>query len=255
MKRGTARAIDRSVVLLATLCLAGHSYHVPSARFWSSVLQNRSYLLLALLVVVAVFGALTPFESWRARSLSKRNVIMRRRILVTFGRILEIGNKIDPPLETGDLALHVWQRRRSLCHPVSGKLRRLSTYRMAAAPANRSFSPRKGVGAVGLCWEKDHEYTFDATEIAGKLITERDFIQHMVDRGAESVMNLTWQDFNRVKHRTALFAVPIRNGRNKFAGCLSVDASRGYQTLNQPALIEEMTKLGLDIASDDFECT
>lgn len=255
MKRVVARAIDRSIVLLATLCLTGNAYHVPSAQFWSSILQDRPYLPLVQLGIVAVFGVLTPFENWRARSLSDRNVGMRRRMLSTFGRILEIGNKVTPPLDTGDLAMHVWQKRKSLRHPLSGTLKRLSTYRMATAPANRSFSPKKGVGAVGLCWEKDREYTFDAAEISEKLTTKAAFTVHAERFGSESVMNLTWQEFERVKHRTALFVVPIRNGRNKFVGCLSVDASRGYQTLKRRELIEEMSNLGLAIALDEFECT
>jgi hypothetical protein len=153
LTRGTAKLADRLALLLATLCLAGNAYHVPSADTWSSILQGRPYLLPLFLLIVGVFGAFTPFEQWHSRSVADQNVMMRRSILSTFGRVLEIAGDIDPPLETGDLALHVWRKHRSIRHPVSGTLKRVASYRMATSPMNRPFSPAKGVGAVGMCWQ------------------------------------------------------------------------------------------------------
>jgi len=255
MKRRGARAADKTALMAATLCLAGNSYKVPSPAFWDSLLQGRSYLLLGLLALVGVFGALTPFESWHARSLADRNVTTRRQIMSSFGRILEISNGVDPPLPTGDLALHVWKRQRTLRHPVHGVLKRVATYRMAVSPMNRSFTPVRGVGVVGLCWKKDHEYRFDVTSLADELTDEGKFLSYVDEHGSEAVMNLNWVEFQQLKHRAALFATPIRNGRTKFVGCISVDASRGFSVLNCRELIEEMSSLGLAIGREEFECT
>ncbi|GAA4538382.1 hypothetical protein [Amycolatopsis samaneae] len=254
MKLGTAKVLDRSVLLLATLGLAGNAYHVPSAGTWSAILGGRPYLLLVLLVIVGVFGAFMPFESWYRRSLLNRSVTIRRRILSSFGRVLEIGNQVDPPLDTGDLALHVWRRTRGIRHPFGGKLTRVATYRMATFPMNRSFSPAKGVGVVGMCWERDREIRFDAADAAEKIQSEEDYDRYVAEHGAEAVMHLTWRQFDHVKHRTALFAVPIRDGRNRFVGCVSVDASHGYKYLNRRELFEEMSNLGLAIGQDEFQC-
>ncbi|MFI6306217.1 hypothetical protein ACIBCH_30420 [Amycolatopsis thailandensis] len=255
MRLMTAKAADKAVLLSATLCLAGKAYNVPSRTFWDDVLSGRPYLLLIFLVVAGVFGALTPFESWQRRSFVDRNVVMRRRILSTFGRLLEISAEIDPALETGDLALHVWRRKRTLRHPVHGVLKRLSSYRMSSFPATRSFAPSRGVGAVGLCWLRDREVWFDVAPLAAELTDPEKYYDHANRYGRESVMNLSWEEFDALKHRAALFVTPIRSGRNKFVGCVSVDASRGYDVLKRRQLLEEMTNLGMAIGREDFECT
>lgn len=255
MKRATAKAADKTVLLSATLCLAGKTYHVPSQPFWSSLLQERPHLMLAFLVVAGVFGAFTPFETWQRRSLADRNVAMRRRILSTFGRLQEISAEVRPALPTGDLALHVWRKRRTLRHPVRGVLKRVATYRMSSYPANRRFSPTMGVGVVGLCWQRDREVGFDVAPLARALTNEQAFDRFVEQHGPEAVMNLDWEAFEEVRHRTALFATPIRNGRNRFVGCVSVDAGHGYEILHSRELLEEMSNLGSAIGREDFECT
>ncbi len=255
MSRMTAKSADKVILLSATLFLAGKAYNIPSKAFWDALLSGRSYLLLIFLVVAGVFGAFTPFESWRRRSFVDRNVIMRRRVLSTFGRLLEISAEIEPPLETGDLALHLWRRKRTLRHPVHGVLKRLSSYRMSSFPATRTFAPVRGVGAVGLCWLHDREVAIDVAPLVAALTDPAKYDDHVARHGKESVMNLSWEQFQALKHRTALFVTPIRSGRNKFVGCVSVDAGSGYEVLNRRQLLEEMTNLGMAVGREDFECT
>lgn len=255
MKQLTAKLLDRSALLLATLGLAGKAYDVPSKQFWNSLVHGHGYVPLVLLGLAGVFGALTPFESYYKRSMLDRNVTIRRRILAGFGRMLEISGRIQPPLDTGDLAMHIWRRKRTLRHPVSGVLVRVSTYRMSTHPLNRRFTPKKGTGVVGLCWQFNKETFFNAEPLIAALHTEEEFDEHVRRHGAESVMNLAWKDFLEFNHRAALLATPIRNGRNRFIGCVSVDASHGYDVLHCRALIEEMTELGLAIGQENFECT
>lgn len=255
MRRTTAKVIDKSLLLITTLLLAAKTYDVPSKQLWDAVLHNRSYLVLVLLGMAGAFGALTPFESWQTRSLADRNVTMRKRVLSTFGKLLDIGGQVHPPLPTGDLALHIWRKRRTLRHPVQGVLKRVATYRMASYPTTRSFSPRRGVGVVGLCWLHDREVGFDVTPLAARLVDEATFDRFAAEHGAEAVMNMSWKTFEVVKHRGAVFATPIRNGRNKFVGCISVDADHGYDVLHRRELLEEMSNLGMAIGREDFECT
>ncbi|WP_143091402.1 hypothetical protein [Lentzea albida] len=251
----TARLLDKSALLVVTLGLAAKAYNIPSKQFWDSLLQGRGYVSLVLLGLAGVFGALTPFESYHKRSMLDRTVTMRRRILAAFGRMLEISGKIQPPLDTGDLAMHFWRKKRTFRHPVSGVLTRVSTYRMSTHPLNRKFAPQRGVGVVGLCWQFNKEVHFDVGPLIATLATEQEFNDHVQQQGSESVMNLSWKSFNEFRHRTALLATPIRNGRNRFIGCVSVDASRGFDVLCCRALIEEMTELGLAIGQENFECT
>ncbi|WP_394614497.1 hypothetical protein JNUCC0626_32080 [Lentzea sp. JNUCC 0626] len=255
MKLGTARLLDKSGLLIATLGLAGKAYDVPSKQFWDALLQGRGYLPLVLLGLAGVFGALTPFEGYQKRSTLDRTVTMRRRILAGFGRMLEISSKIEPRLDTGDLAMHIWRKKRTFRHPIGGVLTRMSTYRMSTHPVNRKFSPKRGIGVVGLCWEFNKEMYFNVDPLIKSLTTEQAFNDYVQEHGAESVMNLSWKNFNDFRHRTALLATPIRNGRNKFIGCISVDASRGFEVLHCRDLIEEMTELGLAVGQENFECT
>jgi hypothetical protein len=118
---------------------------------------------------------------------------------------------------------------------------------------NRAFAPPKGVGAVGMCWQKDREVRFDVAELSEMIGAETEFTKYVEEFGAETVMNLSWRQFEDFRHRTALFAVPIRNGRSKFIGCISVDASRGFEILDDRILIEEMSNLSLAIGQDDFQ--
>jgi hypothetical protein len=254
VKRVHSRAIDKIIVLSATICLAGESYGVPSSQFWGHVRQGHPYIPFLLLAVVGVF-ALSPFESWSTRALADRSVIMKRQILSVFGKLLEMSSAIKPPLDTGDLALHIWQKRRTLRHPISGVLKRIATYRMSTHPTNRSFTPVKGVGVVGLCWQHNQEVDQDVSELDATLTDEAVYEEYVRVHGKESVMGLGWRDFKKVKHRTAVFATPIRNGRNRFMGCISVDASRGYAVLEKRKLMEEITNLALAVGREDFECT
>lgn len=255
MKRSAARATDRIILLGATLSLAGHTYHVPSADFWQNLSQHVPYALVILLAIVGVFGALTPFETWATRSLVNRSVDLKRQILSTFGKLLDIARGVDPPLARGDLALHIWRRQRTPSHPLSGVLKRVATYRMSATPNNRSFSPPKGVGVVGLCWQYNRETSRDVTPLVRELDTKARFDECRRTMGREAVLGLNWTQFNDVKHRTAVFAAPIRNGRGRFVGCVSVDAERGYDVLNRWELVEELGSLALAIGREEFECT
>jgi hypothetical protein len=252
MRRNSARAVDKLIVLAGTLCLAGDSYGLPSARFWSDVRENHPYVLIILLVAVGLF-ALSPVENWSTRALAGSRVNKRRQTLVLFGRMLRIAEEIQPPLPTGDLALHIWQRRRTCLHPVSGALQRTAVYRMSTQPNTRSFRPTKGVGVVGMCWRKNREVDWDATDAVSKITDETTYQAYVRHNGLDSVMGLNWRDFDDFRHRTAVFATPIRNGRSHFIGCVSVDASRGYDVLKNSPLLEEMGNLALTIGPEDFE--
>jgi hypothetical protein len=254
MKRATARAVDKIALSAATVCLAANTYGLPSQEFWLSVRHEHPYLLILLLVLVALFGALTPFETWSTRSLADRSVIMKRRILSSFGKLLEMADEVRPPLDTGDLALHIWQKRRSLRHPFTGVLIRVASYRMSTSPLNRAFSPSRGVGVVGLCWANNRETAFDVEPLVELLATEESFTRYVDQHGTEAVMNLRWSEFANFRHRTAIFASPIRNGRNRFVGCISVDASRGFPTLDRRELKEEVANLALAVGREEFEC-
>ena len=120
---------------------------------------------------------------------------------------------------------------------------------------NRPFSPPKGVGVVGLCWKHNHEIAVDVERLAKQLPDRPAFEAYRSNNGPDSVMNFTWDDFSRVKHRGAVFAFPIRNGRGAFVGCLSVDAGHGFEALDQPELRDQMSLLTIVIGQAGLEHT
>ena len=66
-------------------------------------------------------------------------------------------------------------------------------------------------------------------------------------------MNLSWHEFHRVKHRGAVFACQIQNGHNRLIGCLSIDTSHEFVTLDSEELKNQMSLLCLVIGSAGFE--
>jgi len=110
-------------------------------------------------------------------------------------------------------------------------LTRIATYRLGSTPATRSFAPGKGVGVVGLCWKRNEEVSVDVARLANELETEGQYETYRSQSGGDAVMNLPWRDFVRVRHRGAVFASPIRNGRGEFIGCISIDARDGFDSL------------------------
>jgi len=253
MRRKTSRLLDKSVLLIATVLLAANTYNVPSREVWETALNGRRYFLIIPLVIVGVFGALSPIETITSRSRGQRDVTIRRQILNSLGRLLDEGSKVSPPLGMSDLGVHIWRRRRTLKHPLSGVLVRVGTYRVGTNPINKAFSPTKGVGVAGLCWKHDEEVAVDVEALRDRLSNEGEFNRYAEDNGPDSVMNFSWEQFNRLRHRGAVFATPIRNGRNKFVGCISVDASHGFDVLNGKELRDQSSLLAVVIGQAGFE--
>lgn len=255
MKRSGARAADKAILLVATVGLAGNAYDVPTARMWDTIAADRPYILIAFLCVVGVFGALTPIEALTERRRVNRDVNIRHQILSVFGQLLKLGRRVNPQLEMTDLGLHIWRRRLTLRHPLRGVLIRAATYRLGTTPVVRPFSPPWGVGVVGLCWKGNQEVGIDVAKLSRAVPDLPSYRQYVVDHGGDAVMNLSWSEFNNVKHRGAVFASPIRNGRNKFIGCISFDASHGFDDLDSEELRQHMGLLCVVLGQAGIEST
>ena len=203
--------------------------------------------------VVGVFGAFAPFSSCAALKQVDRSVTAQTQMLSNFGKLIELGQKLNPALKMSDLGLHVWRVRRSLKHPIKGSLVRVSTYRLGVTPGLRVFRPAIGEGVVGLCWKFDREYSVDVEVLSNSVDNEIRFYEYREANGSDSVMNLSWRQFEEVRHRGAVFASPVRNGRNKFVGCVSVDASRGFTSLDTDELWSELNSVCLRIRQAGFD--
>ncbi|MEU6404590.1 hypothetical protein [Streptomyces sp. NPDC046985] len=253
MRALTAKFMDRSVLLAATLALVARQYDIPSEPFWSDAALRHPYVVVALVCTVAVFGALTPFQSHADRRKAERRAVVRQQVLAHFGKMLAVARTAQTPVETGDLGLHIWQIRRSLRHPLHGYLRRTVAYRLGNTPVTRSFAPTKGVGVVGLCWKRNEEVSFDVRELMSRLTDRQAFERYRDTQGADAVMGLDWEEFRRVAHRGAVFASPIRSRSGDFIGCVSVDARHGHDSMNVEDFWHELNSLCSRIVQDDFD--
>ncbi|GAB3810431.1 hypothetical protein [Micromonospora zhanjiangensis] len=252
MRPPTAKLLDRLIVLAATLILTARQYSLPNEQLWIGLVGGRSYILLILLTIIAIFGAFTPFQDLATRRLIDRRSAIRQQVLVHYGQMLKVSQRIRPPLDLADLGLHVWRIRRSFRHPLKGHLKRVATYRLGSAPTTRAFAPPKGVGVVGLCWERNEEVHVDVAAIASACPTEAEYEAFRAREGDAAVMRFPWKEFQRLKHRGAVFASPIRNGHGKFIGCVSVDASHGFTTLDTRAFWREINQVCVLIGHDRF---
>jgi hypothetical protein len=253
MRIKTAGTFDKTILLIATLLLAFRQASIPNASFWQSHVVGHKYIALVFIAVSGIFGALTPFETLTRRSRAERSITQRRIILSTFGQLLEIGRSIQPPLDVSDMGLHIWKKRRTLRHPTGGELKRVSTYRLGSVPVTRSIRPAKGVGVVGLCWQRDREVGFNVAELVTQLPDKNAFESYVTRNGSEAVMGFSWEDLQRYRHRGAVFASPIRNGRSKFVGCISFDAERGYNELVSTRLWHQLNTLSVVLGEEGFD--
>lgn len=253
MKISAARAIDRLVVLAATVTLAGKQYGFPSEDLWKDVEREYSYVLVTLILIAGFFGVVTPSESWSQRLRVERRLVMRRHVLTAFGQLIEVCSVVTPPIAVSDLGLHIWQRRRNIQHPLRGELTRVATYRLGASPATRRIHPTPGVGVVGLCWKHDQEMSVDVAALTRDLVDHDAFTSFRAREGADAVMGFRWEEFKRYRHRGAVFATPIRNGRSKFVGCVSFDVSHGYDALDVQRIWHILNSLTFVVGEDGFE--
>lgn len=252
MRPLTGKILDRLFLLTATLILAARQYDVPSKTFWTTTLRDRGYVAIILIVIISIFGAFTPFQAHAARARIDGRAATRQQVLAHFGRLLLIGERAQPRVELSDLGLHVWRVKRTFRSPIAGRLKRVTTYRLGTTPANRPFTPARGVGVVGLCWANNREESMDVESLASKLATEQAFIDYRDEKGPDAVMGLSWAQFRDVRHRGAVFASPIRNGRGAFIGCVSVDASRSFTSLDSNELWQQMNSLCAILGRDAF---
>ncbi|MEU5068827.1 hypothetical protein [Streptomyces virginiae] len=239
----TAKLLDRTLLLVASVSMVARQYAFPSKSFWDPIWSGRPYIPIILIIVIGLFGAFTPFQSFVENRRKDSKAAIRQEILNHYGKLTAIALQVNPPIALQDLGLHVWRIRRSLRHPVHGFLQRVATYRLGTTPATRTFAPPKGTGVVGLCWKRNEEVSMDVEELADRLGDQEAFELHQATHGAESVMGLTWTDFQRVRHRGAVFASPIRGRGGTFLGCVSLDASKGHDSLDIPDVWHEINSL------------
>ena len=178
---------------------------------------------------------------------------MRRHVLTAFGQLIEVCTAITPAIAVSDLGLHIWQRKRNYRHPLRGELARVATYRLGASPATRRIRPTLGVGVVGLCWKLDQEVSVDVAGLARDLSDEDAFTSFRTRAGVDAVMGFSWEEFRRYRHRGAVFASPVRNGRSRFVGCVSFDVSHGYDALDLQRVWHILNSLGFVVGEDGFE--
>lgn len=253
MRPLTAKLLDRSILLAATIGMVARQYHIPSKEFWSERLEQRPYILVVLICVIGVFGAFTPLQAYSGRKRVERRSVVRQQVLTHFGKMLAVARNANPPIEAGDLGLHIWLIRRSFRHPLRGYLQRVATYRLGSTPTTRSFAPTRGMGVVGLCWKHNEEVSIDVQKLASRLTDQQTFEVCRANEGSDAVMGFTWPEFKRVSHRGAVFASPIRGGRGDFIGCISVDARHGHDSMNVDDFWHEVNSLCSHLGHDDFD--
>ncbi|MFF1477374.1 hypothetical protein ACFVYD_07325 [Streptomyces sp. NPDC058301] len=243
MRSLTAKLLDRTALLAASLCMVARQYDFPDRKFWIGISDGHTYVIVILICVIGIFGAFTPFQALSGRRLVERRSAIRQEILTYYGKMVSLGIHAHPAIELQDLGLHIWRIRRSARHPVHGHLQRIATYRLGSTPATRSFAPPRGVGVVGLCWKQNAEVSVDVAKLAADLSDQERFEAYRTAHGPAAVMGFTWVEFRRVRHRGAVFASPIRGAAGAFRGCISVDASSGHDALDVPDFWHEINSL------------
>lgn len=251
LRERTGKIIDKSVVLVGSLALLANQSKTPA--WWSAYLGEHVWLQYALLIIVSV-AAVTPAESFAARSGAKVRPKLQRQLLIGLGDFISLAvNVVRPPVESQDVGLHTWMVKRTWKHPFRGVLIRTGTYRIGGSVLTvGNFAPTKGKGVVGLCWKNNREHHCNVEDLATKLTTPAAFEKYRQQYGGDAVMNFSWDDFQEVKHRGAVFAAPVRSGV-RFVGCVSVDCRYGYDALVRAGIVELLNTFAQRFDGRDLE--
>ncbi|MRH89315.1 hypothetical protein GFY24_17980 [Nocardia sp. SYP-A9097] len=252
MRSNAAAAWDKGIATAALAALAAKSQGFPDQRLWTDITDRLPFLVPALLVIAAVF-TLGPFAARAQRSLVSRRTQLEREVFVQFGKMIREADRVINGFEFEDLGLHAWQVKRSWWPLGKSRLRRVATYRLGGNVVLRRFEPRCGEGVVGMCWDRDAEAAFNVEALAIAATTEAGFNAERAAKGEPAVMGLTWKEFERVRHRGAVFASPIRDGNHNFRGCLSLDTKSGYAALAASRVPELLNELALRMQAHGFD--
>lgn len=234
-----AQWVDRAVSVFSVVALAASNQNWP-ASLWE-VANGVAPWTTVLLAVLASIFSLSPLTACSDRRRSPLREIERRKLLTSYGSMLEKAATVG--LAISDPALHVWKVERL-------KLKRVVTYRLSEGNQLRRFSPKKGVGVVGLAWRDAEEKHFDVEALARRFDTREKF-EIFAARHGDEVMNLDWAAFTRFKHRGAVFASPVMR-RERVVGVVTFDSSARYSELLAAGIPEELNKLAATL-SDSME--
>lgn len=252
MRSKVAAAWDKGIATAALAVLAAKSQSFPDQRLWADVTDRVPVLIPVLLVVAAVF-TLGPFAARAQRSLVGRRTQLEREVLVQFGKMIREADRVTKGSHFEDFGLHAWQMKRPWGPLGERRLHRVATYRLGGNIVLRKFEPRRGQGVVGMCWENNTEAAFDAEKLAAVANTEAAFDALRAAEGNAAVMGLAWDEFQRVRHRGAVFASPIRDNNHNFRGCLSFDAKSEYLALASSEVPELLNELALRMQAHGFD--
>lgn len=239
MNTRTAQAIDRAISLISVVVLGASKQNWPGS-FWTFANAAAPWNTAVLILAAGIFS----FSPLTRRAEKKRipiREIERRKILTAYGSMLE--RALSANLDISDPALHVWK-------VTKWKVKRLVTYRLSEGNQLRKFSPKKGIGVVGLAWRDAEEKSFDIEKLAFEL-DSKDKFEEVAERDGDAVMNLDWAAFARFRHRGAVFATPVMR-REKVVGIVSFDASSRYSELAASGVPGELNKLAATL-SDSME--
>jgi hypothetical protein len=231
--------IDAAVVIAFSALVATHQGN-QLKWFWGyPPVAHATWVPLAMTTIAAFFGVFQPVRSRHDRQQKPVRDMWNRQLLYALGDLVNRCQQIaddskarasatSPALtfDAGDLGLHIWkvawQRRPNW--PFFGReLERLRTMKLGSLPASRQISFYKGKGVVGECWQLNDEIIKDIESKYSHIHSEDDWIKlKPADRGGFS-----YREFRQVRDRGAILASPVRNHRNRFIGCVSLDVKTG----------------------------
>jgi len=161
-------------------------------------------------------------------------------------------NGIDTAVGLGDLGLHVWKKGWGLSRRwpfLRRELHRLRTVRLGALPTLRPVRFYKGKGVVGRCWQANDEVIEDNESRYAHIRSESDWLKLSTDQRDR----LSYGEFVQTRDRGAILASPIRDRKDRFVGCVSVDIGHGAHIVRDPDLRSKVRHLCIGVGRNYFE--
>lgn len=208
---------DRVIVAIASLAITLQGLNVPE-KFW----DDHGYALVISIIVVFFFGVVTPFETLQGRSLEKE----REQAWKNGLSALDDANR-DSGIDLRELAVHVWLIKRTIKHPISGRLGRPISIRIGHQGANRSVPFGQGKGVVGRCWQRNDEVELDVRSTYAGIGSQADWDHQTQLLGDDFTWGLTYDEYTRTEHLAAIIAIPLDSVSGRFIGCVSADCTTG----------------------------
>jgi hypothetical protein len=203
-------------------------------------------------VAVAAVGGVAILQAVRGgvhRYRLDRSSAFERTASQALGQAFRELVRLDG-LTIDNVGISAWIVQRRVRKPWQKYLTRVGRLRLTSAPLPSRVVWTRGKGIIGRCWERENIVAQETKDLWEPHWTcTRAEWKGLNNRVKLRLKHKEWHHI-RGKYRGAV-AVPIVDDRNRFVGCISIDARDGaeWQALNRQEVVDIAAQAGTTVGN------